>query len=88
MSDPTLTRTVQVLEVLRAGGHVRIEAGHEGPVLMHLHRADGTPAPAWQTAINTALRKGGAIKTDSGMTDTGAWARWDLPHQPGARGAS
>ncbi|HFL2038683.1 TPA: hypothetical protein ACG4N3_000539 [Stenotrophomonas maltophilia] len=48
--DP-LTKKSQVLLVLKAGG--RIVTGHR-PGLLQLLDAEGSPVPAWQTALKAA----------------------------------
>lgn len=46
-----LTKKSQVSDVLHAGG--RIVAGHR-PGLLQLLDAEGSPVPAWQTALKAA----------------------------------
>jgi len=53
MTHPTLTRTDQVLKVLRHGG--RIEATGDRALLRLLDRK-GAEIPAWQTALKTARK--------------------------------
>ncbi len=47
-----LTKKSQVSDVLHAGG--RIVAGHR-PRLLQLLDAEGSPVPAWQTALKAAI---------------------------------
>ncbi|MEW5833612.1 MAG: hypothetical protein AB1832_00990 [Pseudomonadota bacterium] len=53
MSEPTLTRTEQVLQVLRDGGHIEV-AGERGLLRLVDHR--GTEVPAWQNAMKSARK--------------------------------
>lgn len=54
---PKLTKKAQVLEVLKAGGHVVTELRAEGMGygLAQLFNAAGEPVDAWQTAVVSNL---------------------------------
>ncbi|GGK08820.1 hypothetical protein [Luteimonas terricola] len=58
MSGP-LTRTEQVLKVLKAGGFVRAKRDESG--ILRLLDADGREVPAWQNAIKAAQRIRAAV---------------------------
>jgi hypothetical protein len=66
----TLTRKADVLTVLQAGGHIRVDAPDKHPRLVHLFDREGAPVDAWQTAISSCLFKCVPVN--------GAPMRWEL----------